>query len=93
MEKIARDSNIAIVGGGNVCKEILKIIFSEDFSHQRPKIIGVADIDDQAEGLRYARDMGIFTTHDYKPFYTTKDLDLIIELTKIHKKLICFFYN
>ena len=82
MEKITRESSIAIVGGGNVCKEILKIIFSEDFSDQRPKIIGVADIDDQAEGLRYARDMGIFTTSDYKQFYATKNLDLIIELTK-----------
>jgi PAS domain S-box-containing protein len=82
MEKITKGSNIAIVGGGNVCKEILQIIFSEDFSDQRPKIIGVADIDDQAEGLRYARDMGVFTTHDYKQFYAAKDLDLIIELTK-----------
>ena len=68
--------------GGNVCKEILQIIFSEDFIDQRPKIIGVADIDDQAEGLRYAKDMGIFTTHDYKQFYETENLDLIIELTK-----------
>ena len=82
MEKITRESSIAIVGGGNVCKEILKIIFSGDFSDQRPKIIGVADIDDQAEGLRYARDMGIFTTRDYTQFYAAKDLDLIIELTK-----------
>jgi len=82
MEKITRESNIAIVGGGNVCKEILQIIFSGDFSDQRPKIIGVADIDDQAEGLRYARDMGIFTTSDYQQFYAYKNLDLIIELTK-----------
>ena len=82
MEKIIRESNIAIVGGGNVCKEILQIIFSEVFSDQRPKIIGVADIDDQAEGLRYARDMGIFTTSDYQQFYAYKNLDLIIELTK-----------
>jgi len=82
MEKIKKESNIAIVGGGNVCKEILQIIFSRDFSDQRPNIIGVADLDDQAEGLRYARDMGVFTTRDYKEFYAAKDLDLIIELTK-----------
>jgi len=82
MEKITRESNIAIVGGGNVCKEILQIIFSEGFTDQRPKIIGVADIDDQAEGLRYARDMGVFTTSDYQQFYAYKSLDLIIELTK-----------
>jgi PAS domain S-box-containing protein len=82
MNKIIRESNIAIVGGGKVCKEILKIIFGEDFSDQRPKIIGVADIDDQAEGLRYARDMGIFTTSDYQQFYAFENLDLIIELTK-----------
>jgi PAS domain S-box-containing protein len=82
MEKITKESNIAIVGGGNVCKEILQIIFSRDFSDQRPNIIGVADIDDQAEGLRYARDLGVFTTRDYKQFYAAKNLDLIIELTK-----------
>ncbi len=75
-------SNIAIVGGGLVCKAILQIFFIEDFKDQRPVILGVADLDDQAPGLRYAQEKGIFTTSDYREFYKLEDLDMIIELTK-----------
>lgn len=75
-------SNIAIVGGGLVCKAILQILFIEDFKDQRPVILGVADLDEQAPGLRYAREKGVFTTSDYREFYKLEDLDVIIELTK-----------
>jgi len=82
MEKIIEGSNIAIIGGGMVCKEILQIIFSDNFKGQRPNILGVADIDDSAEGLKYARKKGIYTTDNYKELFELKDLDLIIEVTK-----------
>jgi len=62
MREILKDSNIAIVGGGRVCKAILKIILGEDFINQKLNILGVADINDNAKGLMYAREKGIFTT-------------------------------
>jgi len=81
MIKIFKKSNIAFVGGGKVCKSMLKILLSEPFSIYRTAILGVADIDDHAEGLIYAKNKGIFTTRDYRNLYKFEKLNLIIELT------------
>ena len=85
MEKIIEGSNIAIVGGGMVCKAILQIILGNNFKGKRPNILGVADADDSAEGLRYAKEKGIYTTNNYKELFEFKNLDLIMELTKDEK--------
>ena len=77
-----KESNLAIVGGGKACKAILQIFLSENFIDQRPKILGVAGSNDQAEGIRYAKEKGIFTTQNYTDLYRFEDLNLIIELTK-----------
>ena len=82
MEKIIKESNIAIVGGGMVCKAILQLLFSKNLESERPNILGIAEIDDNAEGLKYAKDKGIYTVRDYKELFKLKELDLIIELTK-----------
>ena len=82
MEKIIKESNIAIIGGGMVCKAILQILFSKNFQSQRPNILGIADIDVNAECLEFAKEMGIYITSDYKELFKFKELDLIIELTK-----------
>jgi len=81
MREILQNSNIAIVGGGRVCKAILEIVLGENFINEKLNILGVADIDDTAEGLIYAREKGVFTTLDYRDLYTIKALNLIIELT------------
>ena len=81
MREILQNSNIAIVGGGRVCKAILKIVLGENLLEQKPNILGVAEINDKAEGLIYAREKGIFTTLDYKDLYKINGLNLIIELT------------
>ncbi len=74
-------SNIAIIGGGNFCKKLLRLIFSETFKYRRPKILGVADINNQAEGLNYARRMGIFTTGHFRALYQLENLQILMELT------------
>jgi len=81
MREILQNADIAIVGGGKVCKAILEIVLGENFIGQKLNILGVADIDDRAEGLIYARDKGVFTTLDYRDLYKIKGLNLIIELT------------
>jgi PAS domain S-box-containing protein len=75
-------SNIAVVGGGRICKAILQALSSENFRQKSFIILGVADIDDQAMGLKYAKQLGIFTTNDYRRLFRLKNLDSIIELTK-----------
>ncbi len=74
-------SNIAIVGGGEFCKQFLQLLFSELFQEQHPQIIGVADQNAQAEGLLYAKKIGIFTTCDYRDLYQLEDLQILMEVT------------
>ncbi len=74
-------SNIAIVGGGRFCKIFLKFISDKDFACQRPKVLGVADKNENAPGLRLAKQMGIFTTKYYTDLYHLKNLKIILELT------------
>ena len=74
-------SNIAIVGGGKFCKNLLELLFSEDFKDQGFSILGVADVNDQAEGLLYAAKMGIFTTAVFKDLNQLQNLQFIMELT------------
>jgi len=81
MREILQHSNIAIVGGGRVCKAILEIVLGENTIGPKLSFLGVADIDDKAEGVIYAREKGVFPTLDYKDLYEIKGLNLIIELT------------
>jgi len=81
MREILNYSNIAIVGGGRVCRAILEIVLGETFHGKEMKIIGVADINEEAEGFAYARQKGLYTTTDYRDLYRIKGLDVIIELT------------
>jgi len=74
-------SNIAIVGGGRVCKAILEIVLGENFSGKGIRIVGVADINEKAEGFVYAREKGLYTTMEYRDLYHLEGLDVIIELT------------
>lgn len=73
--------NVAIVGGGSGCKAIMDIIFAEKLSELRMKLIGVACTNPDAVGYRYAREIGVYTTRDYRDLYKLKGLEMIIELT------------
>ena len=81
IREILTYSNIAIVGGGRVCKAILEIVLGENFSGKRMRIIGVADIDSEAEGIVFAREKGLYITTEYRELYQIEGLDVIIELT------------
>ena len=74
-------SHIAFVGGGQFCKTLLELLYSDIFADRRPSIIGVSDINEQAVGLQYAKKLGIFTTNDYRELYRLENLQVLIELT------------
>jgi len=82
MITLSEKINIAIVGGGRFCKALLEALFDRHNEDQRPEVLGVADLDLQAEGVIYAKKKGIFVTRDYKELFGLKHLHLIIELTK-----------
>jgi signal transduction histidine kinase len=80
--------NIAIVGGGRTCKFFLELIQSDYLKYLDINLLGVCDIDPQAEGLLMARQMGIPTTDNYKDFFAYNELDSIIELTNSRDVLL-----
>ncbi|MFC1516759.1 ATP-binding protein [Thermodesulfobacteriota bacterium] len=75
-----KESTIAIVGGGELCKAFLRIISGKNFEDQKIKVLGVADSNHRGEGIKFAQEKGIFTTTTYKELFKFKDLELIVEL-------------
>lgn len=73
--------NVAFIGGGKGCYEILRLLKSYTPAHLDPQIIGVADINTDAIGIRHAERLNIPTSADYRPLLQNEKLDLIIELT------------
>ncbi|MCP4753319.1 MAG: PAS domain-containing protein, partial [Proteobacteria bacterium] len=73
--------NIAVVGGGEQCIRLLRLIEQHTFREIHPKIVAVADVDENAPGIALAKEKGIFTTVDYNDFFKIDEIDVIIELT------------
>jgi PAS domain S-box-containing protein len=73
--------NIAVVGGGRRCKRLLEVIQSHTFKEISPKVVAVADLDNEAPGFVKAKNEKLFVSHDYNDFFKRDDIDLIIELT------------
>ena len=80
--------NIAIVGGGRACKFFLTLLQSNAFPFLKVNLVGVCDIDPEAEGLQMAKELGIYTTSDFKDFFSFENLDSIIELTNNKEVLL-----
>jgi len=81
MINILDQTPIAFVGGGRFCKQLLELLLSDQFSDRQPIILGVADPNDQAEGVQYAREKGIYTTDKVEALYGLKGLKVLIEIT------------
>jgi PAS domain S-box-containing protein len=74
-------STIAIVGGGRACKAFLEFLTDPVFADQRPEILGVADINQAADGIRYASSLKIPIYEDYTRFFGMPSLETLLELT------------
>lgn len=73
--------NLAIVGGGKTCKSLLKLLQEEPCPNLDIAVLGVCDIDPQAEGLCMAREKGIYATSDFRDLCKLRNLDALVELT------------
>ncbi len=81
MINILDQTPIALIGGGKFCKKLLSLFYADHFSARKPKILGVADPDDQAEGIRYASELGLFTTPNHETLYRKRGLKVLIQIT------------
>jgi hypothetical protein len=70
-----------MVGGGRRCANMLKLITSAQLELYQPVVVGVADLNPEAEGIREARRRKIPITADYHDLLKIPDVDLILELT------------
>jgi PAS domain S-box-containing protein len=73
--------NVAIVGGGRACCDLLRLLDEHRLSTLNMKILGVSDIHPDAPGLAFAQDLNFFTTTRMEELFALQDLNLIIELT------------
>ena len=75
-----RGLNIAIMGGGYPCKDILTLLLNDGLKDLDCNILGVADNFAKAEGIRYAKEKKLFTTNDYNEIFKLENLDLILRI-------------
>ena len=73
--------NIALVGGGSGGRALIKFLETHRLRNLHLCIVGVADLSEDAPGVAYARKKGIYTTTDYRDFFSLADLHLLIEIT------------
>jgi signal transduction histidine kinase len=84
--------NLAIVGGGRACKFFLRLFSQEPLPQLHIRLVGVCDINPNAEGILLAKEMGIYTTQDYHDLFVIKGLDAIFELTN-NKEILLALIN
>lgn len=82
MMRLTEFSQMAIIGGGRLCKKLLDLFDSDELRDEIPQMLGVADLNPEAEGMLAARRRGIFTTTDYRDLFAIKGLKTLLETTR-----------
>ncbi len=70
-----------IIGGGKGCYAILKLLRERPIKELNLQVVAVVDTNPNAEGFRYANELGLLTFFDYKEALKLPDIEVIIELT------------
>ncbi len=70
-----------IIGGGKGCRSLIGLLKEPAMKDVDLEIIGVADIDEEAPGMVYAKEIGLATFTDVKEALGMPKLDLVIEMT------------
>lgn len=78
-------TNIALIGGGEDCKEILEKTIAEyttELKDVNARFLGVADADPESPGRVLGRKLGLLTCSDHHEFYDPRhDINLFIIVT------------
>jgi PAS domain S-box-containing protein len=78
METVALRSKVALVGGGSRAKAFLEVL---DRQGALSSVLGVADLDESAPGLRFARERGLLATREFRDLYSLPGLEVLLEVT------------
>jgi len=80
--------NLAIVGGGERCKALLELLQKDLLPDLTINIAGVCDPNPEAEGLKMAKELGIYTSDKYTDLFSIDNLSGLIELTSSKDTLL-----
>ncbi len=72
------NARTVVIGGGNLCRELLTCFFSDVFLGCRPAIIGVVDNTVEGVGVSFAKKKNIPTYSNYEKIVHVDDVDLVI---------------
>lgn len=72
---------LAIVGGGKNCRNFLEFFQKLSFTSFHIEIAGICDTNSKAEGVMLAKEMGLYTTEDYRELLKIKGLDGVVDMT------------
>ncbi|MCX7909749.1 MAG: PAS domain-containing protein [Ignavibacteria bacterium] len=73
--------NAIIIGGGKGCFSILKLLREKPIKELNLNVVAVVDKNPNAEGLRFAKELGLQTFADYRDALNLEDIEVVIELT------------
>jgi len=77
LRRSASATRVAIIGAGRGGKALMEIFAEDPLVH----IVGIAEIDPNAAGIRLARQLRIPVTRDYRELLEMECVDLIIDVT------------
>lgn len=80
--------NLAIVGGGERCKALLELLQKDLLPDLTINIAGVCDTNPEAEGLKMAKELEIYTSDKYTDLFSIDNLSGLIELTSSKDTLL-----
>ncbi|HZR45628.1 MAG TPA: sensor histidine kinase [Candidatus Manganitrophaceae bacterium] len=70
-------TSVAIIGAGRGGTSLIEIFYNDPLV----RIVGVADVDKNAPGIRLAKKLKIPVTQDYRKLLRSKKADLVIDVT------------
>ncbi len=77
MKEISLPITIAVIGGGPLALELLRLALSGGNGDGLVRVLGVSDADPRAPALRYARSRGVPVTGDYRRFFDLPGLQAL----------------
>jgi len=80
--------NFAILGGGKTAKNFLELFMDESSPNLNFNVLGLCDINPEAEGYLLAQQLGICTVTNYLDLLKIDGIDAIVEMTGDRKLLI-----
>jgi two-component system NtrC family sensor kinase len=79
--RVKDELNIAVIGAGERCRQLLDRFQKHAFKEIRPAVVAVVDMGNESSAVTKAEELGLLVTKDLGEILDRKDIDLIVDLT------------